>query len=111
MEFKARHVHPKARFGRHHPPNQEFNMDYPTYADLTAEMARVRAMGLVCEVCDDATAEVECEDITGYSRRPCDYLCSRCYEKRCDGPDEPDYDAPDADELRWRQEQAMKLKR
>jgi hypothetical protein len=27
MQFKARRLaHPKARFGRHHPPNQEFSM-------------------------------------------------------------------------------------
>jgi hypothetical protein len=52
------------------------------------ERARVRALGLVCEVCDDAPAEVECEDITGYSRKPCDYLCQRCYDRRCDYGDD-----------------------
>jgi protein-arginine kinase activator protein McsA len=59
-----------------------------TYTDIQAEMARVRALGLICDQCGENDAEVECEDITGYSRFPCDYLCARCYDKRCDYGDD-----------------------
>jgi hypothetical protein len=45
------------------------------------EVGRVRAKLILCDECDDF-AEVECEDLRGYSRRPCDYLCRRCYDQR-----------------------------
>jgi hypothetical protein len=73
---------PKGAIGRHHPPNQEFNM-----LD-EKEMARIRKLELLCDECGEFYAVIECEDITGYSRRPCDYLCARCYGKRCDYGDD-----------------------
>jgi hypothetical protein len=51
-------------------------------------MARIRKLELLCGECGEFYAVIECEDITGYSRRPCDYLCARCYDKRCDYGDD-----------------------
>jgi hypothetical protein len=88
-------AHPKGAIGRHHPPNQELNM-IDGYWNLAEdeEVGRVRAKLIICDECDDF-AEVEVEDLTGYSRKPCDYLCARCYDARRDYP-EPDRAWPQA---------------
>lgn len=52
-------------------------------------------MNSPCADCDDAIGTVFAEDLTGYHPKGGDWLCARCYDKRCDYP-EPDRAWPQA---------------
>jgi hypothetical protein len=70
-----------------------FNWDAPTDAGCCYECGADLPRN--CEDCDDAIGTVFAEDLTGYSGKPGEWLCARCYDRRCDYP-EPDREWPQA---------------